>query len=255
MTKRMEGKVVFVTGASEGIGGATAIRLAEEGAKVTVCARRTAPLEKLAQDIRTAGGIVDTLELDVGDFKALAHTIEGIAAKHGRFDGLVNNACFEKYALIEDITIDDWRRTMQINIDAVFVASQAAMRIMKRQGGGSIVNMSALAGTLAPAGMSAYAASKAALDHFTRAAAVEGGPHNIRVNAISPGVLETPAVLRFASQEQLDSIAKATPLGRIGKARDAANAALFLLSEESAYITGACIPVDGGKAGQLYIPM
>jgi meso-butanediol dehydrogenase/(S,S)-butanediol dehydrogenase/diacetyl reductase len=254
MPGRMEGKVAFVTGGSEGIGGATAMRLAEEGAKVIVAARRLEPLAKLAQEIRSTGGLIETLTLDVGDLGSLASTIQDIAKRYGRLDALVNNACFEKYAMIVDIAIENWRRTMQINLDAVFVATQAAMRIMKASGGGAIVNMSAIAAVLAPAGMSAYAASKAALEQFTRAAAVEGGPHNVRVNAVSPGVLETPAVLKFASPEQLARIARDTPMRRLGTARDGANASLFLLSDEANYITGACIAVDGGKACELGIP-
>jgi NAD(P)-dependent dehydrogenase (short-subunit alcohol dehydrogenase family) len=250
----MEGKVAFVTGGSEGIGGATAVRLAEEGAKVIVGARRPEPLAKLAQEIRAAGGQAETVTLDVGDLGALANTIQYIADKYGRLDAVVNNAFFEKYAMIIDIAIEDWRRTMQVNLDAAFVATQTAMRIMRTHGGGAIVNMSAIAAILAPAGMSAYAASKAALEQLTRASAVEGGPHNVRVNAISPAVLETPAVLKFASYEQLTKIAQNTPLRRLGTARDAANATLFLLSDEANYITGACIPVDGGKSCELYIP-
>jgi meso-butanediol dehydrogenase / (S,S)-butanediol dehydrogenase / diacetyl reductase len=248
MAGRMQGKVAFVTGGSEGIGGATAERLAEEGANVVVCARRAEPLAKLAKKIRAAGGVVETLTLDVSDLEALSGAVQGIAKRYGRLDAVVNNAMVAEYGMITEMPIEDWRRTIHVNLDAVFVSTQMAMRIMKAQGGGSIF------ATLACAATAAYSTSKAALLQFTRVAAIEGGPFNVRVNAIAPGVLDTPAARRYGPAEQLERIGLATPIPRIGEARDGANAILYLLSDEAKYVTGVCIPVDGGKAQSIYVP-
>ena len=255
MGRRMEGKVAFVTGASEGIGEATALRLAEEGARVVACARRPGPLADLAAKIRAGQGDVETLTLDVGDLGSLSQAIQDIAQRYGRLDALVNNAVALKYGMVTDMTLQDWQFTIHTNLDSVFVSTQAAMRIMKAQeGGGAIVNLSSLFATRACPATAAYSAAKAGILQFTRVAAMEGGPHNVRVNAIAPGVLDTPAARSWGPPEALERIGLATPIPRIGEARDGANAILYLLSDEAKYVTGVCIPVDGGKEPSVHVP-
>jgi len=153
------------------------------------------------------------------------------------------------------MTLQDWQFTIHTNLDSVFVSTQAAMRIMKAQeGGGAIVNLSSLFATRACPATAAYSAAKAGILQFTRVAAMEGGPHNVRVNAIAPGVLDTPAARSWGPPEALERIGLATPIPRIGEARDGANAILYLLSDEAKYVTGVCIPVDGGKEPSVHVP-
>jgi NAD(P)-dependent dehydrogenase (short-subunit alcohol dehydrogenase family) len=254
MALRMEGKVAFVTGASQGIGEATAVRLAEEGARVVACARRSGPLENLAEKIRVANGHVETLTLDVGDLAALSRAIQDIAQRYGRLDALVNNAVALRYGMVTDMTLEDWQYTIHTNLDSVFVSTQAAMRIMKAQGGGAIVNVSSLFATRACAATAAYSAAKAGILQLTRVASIEGGPYNVRVNAMAPGVLDTPAARNWGAPGALERIGLATPIPRIGEARDGANAILYLLSDEAKYVTGICLPVDGGKEQSIYVP-
>lgn len=255
MSRAMNDKVVIVTGGSEGIGKAVCLRLAQEGARVIMCARRPGPLKEAETEIRKAGK-VEAHILDVSDLNALTTLIHDTAKRYGRLDGLVNNAMSVTYKMIADTTIEDWRRDFAVNADAVFVATREAMKIMIPQKSGSIVNISSANGIRAMPAMSSYSASKAALVQFSAVAAMEGAPHNVRVNSIAPGQILTPAVVEFAKAdpERANRSAAATPMGRSGEPHELASVVLFLLSDESSYVTGVCLPVDGGKAQQLYVP-
>jgi NAD(P)-dependent dehydrogenase (short-subunit alcohol dehydrogenase family) len=253
---RMQGKVAFITGGSDGIGRATAIRLAEEGAHVIICARRKENLAEAEAAVKAVGS-VEAFQLDVGDTDAYAKAIEDAAKRHGRLDALVNNAMSVHYSNIMDTSLEDWRADFKVNADAVFVGTKTALKIMYGQKSGSIVNIASTNGLLAMIGMSSYSASKAALIQFSAVAALEAAEHNVRVNVIAPGQILTPAVENFAKYDP-DRASKATaaiPMKRGGQPKELADAVLFLVSDESTFVTGACLPVDGGKSVQMNIPL
>jgi meso-butanediol dehydrogenase/(S,S)-butanediol dehydrogenase/diacetyl reductase len=258
MGGRMDGKVVIITGAGSGIGQAAAVRVAEEGGHVVIMGRRQSALDETAGMIKaTKKGSVETLSIDISDLDGFAAAIRNIAKKHGRLDGLVNNAMSVGMGQIVDITLEAWRRDFLMNADAVFIGTQEAMRIMLPQKRGSIVNISSTNGVRAMPYMASYSASKAALIQFSQVAAMEGAPHGVRVNAIAPGQIATPAVVEFvkADPDRAGRSAAAIPMGRSGNPVELGNAILYLLSDESTYTTGICLCVDGGKSAQLYVPM
>ena len=256
MTQDLTGKVAIITGGSDGIGFATSALLARRGAQVVICARRQDMLDKAKSAIDAEGGKADVAQLDVTDFDAFAALIEDTAKKYGRLDMLVNNAMSTHYAPISRLTIEHWRKDFAVNAEAVFIGTKAAMKIMAAQGGGSIVNISSTTGIRAMANYSSYSASKAALIQFTAVAAMEGARQGIRVNAIVPGQVNTAATLDFAQKapEIAARPAEANPMGRGGEPDELAEAIVFLLSDAASYITGVALPVDGGKAAQLYMP-
>jgi NAD(P)-dependent dehydrogenase (short-subunit alcohol dehydrogenase family) len=251
----MQGKVAFITGGSDGIGRASAIRLAEEGAHVIICARRKENLADAEAAVKAVGS-VEALQLDVSDTAAYAKAIEDAHRRHGRLDALVNNAMSVHYSDILSTSLEDWKADFAVNADAVFVGTKTALKLMYPQKSGSIVNIASTNGLLAMIGMSSYSASKAALIHFSAVAALEAAEHNVRVNVIAPGQILTPAVENFAKHDPVRA-AKATdaiPMKRGGQPKELADAVLFLVSDESTFVTGACIPVDGGKSVQMNIP-
>ncbi len=252
----MRGKVVIITGASDGIGLAAAQRLAADGAVVAMFARGADKLQDAAAGIRKAGGQAESTVVDVADAAAFDVAISAVAMKHGRLDGLVNNAAKVTMGEIVSSSDADWRATFAAGADAVFTGTRAALRVMIPQGSGSIVNISSTNGRRAMAWMGAYSASKAALIQFSKVAAMEAAPHGVRVNAIAPGMVMTPGNAAFyATQpEALNAVEAAIPARRGGKPEELAGAIRFLLSDDSTYVNGVCLDVDGGKAAQLYMP-
>lgn len=251
------GRVGIVTGGSDGIGLATAALLAARGAKVTICGRRPEMLETARAQIAEGGHAIEAVQLDVTDYDGFARLIETTAAREGRFDFLVNNAMSTHYAPIQRLTLDHWRKDFAVNAEAVFVGTKAAMAAMAAAGnGGTIVNVSSTCGIRAAPFMSSYSASKAALIQFSAVAAMEGARQGIRVNAIIPGQVQTAGTQDFASKapEIAARTADAIPMGRGGEPEELAEAIAFFLSDAASYITGAALPVDGGKAAQLYMP-
>lgn len=254
---RLRGKVALITGASQGIGAAIAERFAREGAHVALCARRAAPLEALADTLRTSGAGVTTAALDVADHERLAQFVAEVAAAQGTLDVLVNNAPAVTYAAIADMDVATFCGDFRINVDAAFAATRAALKVMTPKRQGSIINVASVSGLLALNGMSAYGAAKAALIHFTRHTAIEAGPHNVRANVIAPGVINTPATAAGFSGPNAswgERIAAQVPLRRFGEPAEVAALALFLASDESAYVSGSLITIDGGKSAELYVP-
>ncbi len=248
---RMQGKVALVTGAGTGIGAATAIRFAEEGATVVICGRRQAPLDEVVMQIKAAGGQAEAVQADVSDEAGFTADIEAAAQRHGRLDVLVNNAMAYSWGAIEATSTADWHSNFSTSVDGTFWGTRAAMRLMKARGG-SIINVSSICGLLGTAHMAGYSAAKAAIINFSRAAAAEGAAGGIRVNVVIPAVVETPATAGMLSDEAArKSTEKLIPMGRVGQPEELANAILFLASDEASYITGAALPVDGGRSAVL----
>jgi meso-butanediol dehydrogenase/(S,S)-butanediol dehydrogenase/diacetyl reductase len=253
MSQRMQGKVAFVSGGGSGIGAATAIRLAQEGASVVICGRRQEPLDAVVAQIRTAGGQAEAVQADVGDETQYVGAIEAAAQRHGRLDVLVNNAMAFTWGALESTSTAEWHANFRTTVDGTFWGTRTALRLMKAGGqGGSIVNVSSICGQLGTPWMAGYSAAKAAVDNFSRAAAAEGAAAGVRVNVVVPAVVETPATAgMLADEASRRSTEKLIPMGRVGRPEELANAILFLASDEAAYITGASLPVDGGRSAVL----
>lgn len=257
MGDRLQDRVALITGASQGIGWAIAERFAREGAHVAICSRRQDAIDAAAQRIRENGGSVTAVALDVADHAALARFVSDVAAERGRLDVLVNNAPSVTYQTITDLSVDAFRRDFAVNVDSTFVATREALKVMLAAKRGSIINVASINGVLASPGLAAYGAAKAAMIQFTKYTAMEGARSNVRANAIAPGVINTPATTAgFAGPyaEWGRKIAAQVPMGRFGEPDEVANVALFLASDESSYVTGICLSVDGGKAGELVVP-
>ena len=250
-TQRLQGKVALVTGAGSGIGAATALRFAQEGATVVLCGRRQAPLDAVVAQIKAAGGKAEAVQADVSDEAGFTAAINGAAERHGRFDVLVNNAMAFSWGAIEETSTADWHSNFSTSVDGTFWGTRAAMKLMKTQGG-AIINVSSICGMLGTAYMAGYSAAKAAIVNFSRAAAAEGALSGIRVNVVVPAVVETPSTAGMLSDDATrKSTEKLIPMGRVGQPEDLANAILFLASDEASYITGAVLPVDGGRSAVL----
>jgi len=248
---RLQGKVAFVTGAGTGIGAATAIRFAQEGATVVICGRRKEPLDAVVAQITAAGGKAEAVQADVSDEAGFTAVIEAAAGRHGRLDVLVNNAMAYSWGAIEATSTADWHSNFSTSVDGTFWGTRAAMKLMKERGG-SIINLSSICGLLGTSWMAGYSAAKAAIINFSRAAAAEGAASGIRVNVVIPAVVETPATAgMLADAASRQSTEKLIPMGRVGQPEELANAILFLASDEASYITGAALPVDGGRSAVL----
>ena len=251
MSKRLEGKIAFVSGGGSGIGAATAERFAQEGATVVICGRRKEPLDEVVAKIKAAGGHAEAVVADVGNEAQFVGALEQTAKKHGSLDILVNNAMAYTWGGIEGMTTADWHANFSTSVDGTFWGTRTALKLMGGKGG-SIVNISSICGTLGTPYMSGYSAAKAAIINFSRAAAAEGAPAGIRVNVVIPAVVETPATAgMLADEASRKNTEKLIPMGRVGQSNELANAVLFLASDEASYVTGAALPVDGGRSAVL----
>ncbi|MGJ8630686.1 MAG: SDR family NAD(P)-dependent oxidoreductase [Glaciecola sp.] len=247
MQSRFTNKVAFVTGGGSGIGAATAQRLAKEGATVIICGRRQAPLDEVVAAIHNDGGKAYAVQADVSNEQAFVEAIENTAKKHGGLDIMVNNAMAYSYGSITDTSTEDWHSNFTTSVDGTFWGTRTAMQIMQETGG-AIINVSSICGELGTPMMAGYSASKAAVVNFSRAAAAEGASKNIRVNVVVPAVVETPATAGMLSDEaMLNNTNRLIPMGRVGRSDELASAIAFLASDDASYITGASLPVDGGR--------
>lgn len=252
----MDGQVAIVTGGSDGIGLATVQLLARRGAHVAIMARKQDKLDAAVSLIASEGGSIEAHQLDVSDSAAFDEAIRSVAERHGRLDMLVNNAMSVSYAPIVKATVEAWKRDFMVNAEAVFVGTRAAMRVMIPAGRGAIVNIASTTAIRAAANMASYSASKAALIQFSAVAAIECARSGVRVNVVVPGAVATHATQRFDRMNPDGAAATraAIPAGRAGEPHELAEAIVFLLSDAASYINGVALPVDGGKAAQLYMP-
>lgn len=253
----LTGKVALVTGSARGIGQAIAARLAEAGAAVVLTDLDFEEVESAAAAIKLQGGKTHALQVDVRQPEQVTHAIESTLSSFGQLNILVNNAGIYPMSPLLSISLDDWEQVQQTNLRGTFLFSQAAARQMIAAGnGGKIINLASIDGIKPTGNLAHYNASKGGVILLTRALARELGPHNINVNAIAPGGIDTPGSQAMLAQsfattgqtvEELSApFAARIPLGRFGQADDVAKAALFLASEASSYITGCVLPVDGG---------
>ena len=257
---RVKGKVAIITGASTGLGKAQALCLAGEGAKVVVADINETDGKNVVEGIRRENREAIFHKHDVTREQDWQSLIQRTMSEFGRLDVLVNNAGVMLRKGIEDISLEEWRWVMGVNIDGVFLGTKHAIKTMKKTGGGSIINISSIAGVVGLPLSSPYTASKGAVRLFTKAAAIEcsksGLDYNIRVNSVHPGFIMTEmfdGILRADAERtgsQYEDLLKLrtdlTPMGQMGDPEDVANAVLFLASDESKYTTGTELMVDGG---------
>jgi NAD(P)-dependent dehydrogenase (short-subunit alcohol dehydrogenase family) len=248
----MNGKVVIVTGASSGIGRAAAALFADRGATVVAVGRNEKELKQLATDTKDAAGSIRPHLADVLEETQLDRIVADCLQKHKAIDVLVNSAGVIKNGTLENTTLDEWDRMMYINLRSVFMLTQRCLPHLIASKG-NIVNVSSVAGTRAFPNVFAYCVSKAAIDQFTRCAALELGPKGVRVNAVNPGVVVTNLHKRGGMEEDaykafLEHSTETHPIGRVGTADEVAELICYLASDKAGWITGATYAIDGGRA-------
>ena len=241
----LTGRVAVVTGAGRGIGAATARLLAQAGAQVALVDRDAAGVTQTAEQIAVAGGEALAFTNDVTDSFAVERTFDRVAEEWGRLDVLVNNAGTLREAPLEDLTDDDFRDTLDVNLRAAMVCARAAVPHMLRQGRGRILSAASGSTRLGSQGLTAYAAAKAGIVGMTRTWARELGPRGITANAVAPGLIEGETVRTVASEELERTLAR-IPARRLGRPEEVAAVYLFLSSDLAAFINGAVVGVDGG---------
>ena len=244
----LAGQVALITGAARGLGRAIALAFAHAGADVALGLRDVTTGNDLVRELDTLGQKALRLQMDVADLKQISRAIQKTGEHFGKLDILVNNAGGGSSGLALDVTEQDFDLTLAVNLKGTFFASQAAARLMMRQNGGRIINMSSQAGFAALPTESVYCASKAAISHLTKCLAVEWGPHNITVNAVAPTFIATPGTDEALADPafRADVIERIAALHRIGEPMEVAGAVIFLASPAAALITGHTILIDGG---------
>jgi 3-oxoacyl-[acyl-carrier protein] reductase len=244
-------QVVLVTGASSGIGAATAQAFANLGARTVLHYNKNAEgAQGIADAIARAGGTARTVGADLGESSAAAEMVDEVVRDHGRIDVLVNNAGdLVRRSSVEELSDDEFRRVMDINLTSVFSTCRQAVPAMRRQGRGAIINISSVAARTGGGGGSVvYATSKGAVSTFTRGLAKEVAVDGIRVNAVAPGIIMTPFHDRHTADDQLSAMLGGVPMGRAGRPDECVGAVLFLASSPmSSYVTGQVIEVNGGQ--------
>jgi 3(or 17)beta-hydroxysteroid dehydrogenase len=249
---RLESKVALVSGGARGIGAAITKILAQEGAKVVIGDVLEDAGQKTAAEINDAGGECVFVRLDVTSEAAWNSAVGEAVSRFGKLDILVNNAGVTSRGMIEDISVDDWTRVMDVNIKGGFLGTKASIPLMRANGGGSIVNISSGAAIAPqPNTSGAYSASKGAVRIFTKSTAIQYAGENIRCNSVHPGPVETDMLnLSREDDTELATMKARVPLGRFGSTEDIAYGVLYLASDESSFVTGSELVIDGGRTAQ-----
>jgi 3-oxoacyl-[acyl-carrier protein] reductase len=242
---RLKGKVSIITGGGQGIGRATAIKFAKEGAKVAVCDINVASAEETAKLITDAGGEAISFSIDVTDKKSIAAMVEGVMKQWGRIDTLVNNAGIVQDAQFKKMTDEQFDRVIDVNLKGVYNCTRAVVNIMLDQNSGCILNASSIVGIYGNFGQTNYAATKFGVIGMVKTWARELGKKGIRANAICPGFIHTP-ILASMPEKIIKLMEDRVPLGRLGQPEEIANTYAWLASDEASYINGAVIEVSGG---------
>ncbi len=246
---RLAGKVALITGAAGGMGAAEAALFARHGARVVLADIQDEMGEAAARSIREAGAAAEYVHLDVADEAQWERAVAGAESAHGRLDVLVNNAGIfsGRAVMVDGYTTGEWDRVMAVNATGVFLGTRHGAAAMRRSGGGSIINVSSIYGLVGAPSEAPYPASKGAVRSLTKAAAVQLAPDGIRVNSVHPGFIDTPQSAGLMDDPvERAKLVERTPVARIGTSEDIAWAALYLASDESAYVTGAEFVIDGG---------
>jgi NAD(P)-dependent dehydrogenase (short-subunit alcohol dehydrogenase family) len=250
--RRLEDKIALVTGGGAGIGRAIAETFAREGAKVMIADRDGDAAKEVADAIVKSNGAAAAHEVDVTDTAQVKKLMEEIGVAHGRLDVLVNNAGVGERGDFRHLSDEAWERVWSVNLDGTVRCAREAFDLLKASGKASIINLSSIMATKHTRQMAVYSATKGAVSALSRSLAVEYAPYGIRVNTLLPGYVETALIGRYLSNPMIaKALLTQTPLRRFGTPQDIANAALFLASDEAAYITGASLNVDGGMATTL----
>ena len=251
MEKTFDKKIIYITGASAGIGYATAELCLKKGAIVIITGRDKENLKKAENDLLKISSNVIAHNVDVSNESQILKSLEDVYKSYGTIDGLVNNAPSIHTGKIIDLDLPAWKTNFKANLDAVFLTTKTVLPWMIEAKKGAIVNVASVVGLKGVAYMSAYGAAKAGLINFSRASAVEAAPH-VRVNCVIPGAVLTPATERaIPAKEMMDQTIKTIPLKRIAQPIELAHPIVFLLGSEASFITGASLVVDGGKTGDL----
>jgi 3-oxoacyl-[acyl-carrier protein] reductase len=241
----LAGRVALVTGASQGIGRACAVRLASEGVAVAVAARNQEKLDEVVSEIKASGGKAEAFPLDVSDEEQIKGTFKAVLGRLGKIDILVNNAGITRDQLVMRMKRADWDAVLNTNLTSAYCCIQQVIGSMLKQRWGRIINISSIFGQMGQAGQANYAASKAGLIGLTMAIAREVASRSITCNAVAPGFIETAMTSGLPADVKQNGL-KLIPLGRIGTPQDVANAVAFLASDEASYITGHVLNVNGG---------
>ncbi|MFC5542443.1 MAG: SDR family NAD(P)-dependent oxidoreductase [Bacilli bacterium] len=243
---KLTGKVAIITGGASGIGAATAKLFVEEGAKVVIVDVNEEKGKAFEEELKNQGGEALFVQADVTNEEDVQNVFAKAKASFGKVDILFNNAGIGAVKPTDELPFSEWRKTIAVDLDGVFLFARAAIKEYLQSGGGVIVNTASMYGLVGAAGSAAYNAAKAGVVNFTRSIALEYANRNIRINAICPGFIDTPIL----GDTDRNGLIEATPMKRLGKPEEIAKAVLFLASDDSSFMTGSALVVDGGYTAQ-----